>query len=94
MGSSIEPSEQGPTSAGRHRYVPVIGPRLRTLLRLLLGLFAVLCVNSIYLVTISVTQRATGRTYENYFYQWMFLLHLVLGLAIIAPVVLEMAQVK
>ena len=88
MGSSIEPSEQGPTSASRHRYVPVIGPRLRRLLRLLLGLFAVLCVNSIYLVTISVTQRATGRTYENYFYQWMFLLHLVLGLAIVAPVVL------
>jgi len=66
---------------------PVIGPRLRRLLVVVLGLFAVLGINSVYLVTVSLTQWVTGQTYENYFYQWMFLVHLVLGLLIILPVV-------
>ncbi|MHC4220504.1 MAG: hypothetical protein ACYSU7_18855, partial [Planctomycetota bacterium] len=67
--------------------IPVIGPRLRRLLVVVLGLFAILGVNSVYLATVSLTQWATGQTYENYFYQWMFLVHLVLGLLIIVPVV-------
>jgi tetratricopeptide (TPR) repeat protein len=67
--------------------VPVVGPRLRKLLAVVLGLFALLAVNSVYLVTVSLTQWATGSVYENYFYQWMFLGHLVLGLLIILPVV-------
>jgi tetratricopeptide (TPR) repeat protein len=66
---------------------PVIGPRLRRLLVVVLGLFAVLGVNSVYLATVSLTQWVTRQTYENYFYQWMFLVHLVLGLLIILPVV-------
>jgi hypothetical protein len=66
---------------------PVIGPRLRRLLVVVLGLFAVLGVNSVYLATVSLTQWVTRQTYENYFYQWMFLIHLVLGLLIILPVV-------
>jgi tetratricopeptide (TPR) repeat protein len=74
-------------SPRRVRYVPVVGRRLKGLLYVVFGLFAVLGVNSIYLVTISLRQWSTGETYENYFYQWMFLCHLVLGLLIIAPVV-------
>jgi hypothetical protein len=76
-----------PTTPRRTRYVPVVGTRLRRLLAVVLGLFALLAVNSVYLVTVSLTQWATGHTYENYFYQWMFLGHLVGGLLIILPVV-------
>jgi tetratricopeptide (TPR) repeat protein len=71
----------------RKRYVPVVGPRLRRLLAVVLGLFALLAVNSVYLVSVSLAQWAAGRTFENYFYQWMFLGHLVLGLLIVLPVI-------
>ncbi len=67
----------------RIKYVPVVGPRLKKLLAVVFLLFALLMVNSIYLVTIT----AAGVQFQNYFYQWMFLMHLVLGLAIILPVV-------
>ncbi len=73
---------------GWKRYVPVIGPRLRVLLFVVFGLTALLGVNSIYLVTVSLAQRAGGEVYENYFYQWMFLGHLVLGLVVVVPFVL------
>ncbi|MHC4946639.1 MAG: tetratricopeptide repeat protein [Planctomycetota bacterium] len=78
-------AETSTTSTGRARirYVPVVGPRLRRLLVLVFALFAVLGVNSVYLVTITVA----GVEYQNYFYQWMFLIHLVLGLGLIVPVV-------
>ncbi len=81
------PNPATPPPPGR-RYVPVVGPRLKKLLTLVFGLFAVLTVNSIYLATVSLVQWSTGRIYENYFYQWMFLGHLVLGLMIVLPVVL------
>ncbi|MBM4113879.1 MAG: cbb3-type cytochrome c oxidase subunit I, partial [Phycisphaerae bacterium] len=75
------------------RYVPAIGPKLQWVLRIVLGLFAVLCVNSVYLAAVTLLQsRAAsgaygGGDYENNFYQWMFFIHLVLGLAIVVPVV-------
>ncbi len=71
----------------RRKYVPAVGPRLGKLLTVLFALFAVLVVNSVYLVSITALEAATGQTYQNYFYQYMFLLHLVLGLAIVGPVV-------
>jgi len=54
---------------------------------LVLGLFAVLVVNSAYLVGVTITAWWTGLTYENYFYIVMFLVHLVLGLAIVVPLI-------
>jgi tetratricopeptide (TPR) repeat protein len=54
------------------------------------ALFAVLGVNSVYLASITVLEWVTGRTYQDYFYQSMFLLHLVVGLAI-TPVILAFA---
>lgn len=71
----------------RLRIVPAVGPRLRKLLFVVLGLFALLAINSVYLVSITATEAITGQTYQDYFYQWMFLVHLVLGLLIIVPVV-------
>ena len=51
------------------------------------GLFALLIVNSVYLVGIRVLGLSTGESYENWFYLTMFLAHLVLGLVIILPII-------
>ena len=64
----------------------VIGSRLRKLLDVVFGLFALLAVNSTYLVGVSVLEWARGETYQNWFYMVMFLGHLALGLLIIVPV--------
>ncbi|MGB0717218.1 MAG: tetratricopeptide repeat protein, partial [Phycisphaerae bacterium] len=40
------------------------------------------------LVSITLLEWFTGKTYQNYFYQYMFLAHLVLGLIILLPVIL------
>ena len=71
----------------RVRYVPAVGPRLKKLLFVVFALFALLGVNSAYLSAITVLEWSTQRTYQNYFYQYMFLMHLGLGLLIIVPVV-------
>ncbi len=65
----------------------VIGPRLRILLVALLALFSLLMANGCYLAVITWLQVYTGEVYENLFYQFMFLAHLVLGFVLIAPVV-------
>jgi len=65
------------------KYVPVVGPRLKKLLAVVFLLFALLVVNSVYLLTVTVA----GPQYQNWFYHNMFLLHLVMGLALITPVV-------
>lgn len=69
------------------RYVPAVGPRLRRLLFVVFGLFALLAVNSAYLGTITWFEWLSGDTLQDYFYQLMFLLHLLLGFLIILPVV-------
>jgi hypothetical protein len=66
----------------RRRYVPAVGPRLKQLLAVVFGLFAVLCVNAVYLASVTVA----GPRYQNWFYLNMFALHLVLGLTIVLPV--------
>lgn len=71
----------------RIRYVPAIGPRLRKLLLIVFAFFALLAVDSVYLGTITAFESWSGRTLEDYFYQIVFLLHLVLGFLIIVPVI-------
>lgn len=66
-------------------YVPAVGPRLKMLLLFVFAVVALLGANSLYLVSITAQEWLTGRTYQNYFYQYMFLLHLVLGLLLLAP---------
>lgn len=68
-------------------YVPAVGPRLNKLLALVFGLFALLSVNAVYLVVIRVAGEWTGESYENLFYLYMFLGHLVLGAVIVIPVI-------
>ena len=82
-----------PTSApepARRKYVRSVGPRLRVLLLAVFGLFALLAANSVYLSSITFLnwlERDRGVSYENYFYQFQFLAHLVLGLLIVLPVI-------
>ena len=71
----------------RKKYVRAVGPRLRVLLAVIFGLVALLSANSIYLITITFSEWLSGLSYQNYFYQYMFLLHLVLGLLLVLPVI-------
>jgi tetratricopeptide (TPR) repeat protein len=82
---SSPPQEAAQSPRVRKAYVPAVGPRLRKLLYLILAMLAVLGANSIYLAAITTFSWASGRSYEDWFYQWMFLAHLVLGLVFVAP---------
>ncbi len=101
MTVAIRPSSEPPGTPSvatklRKKYVPVIGPRLKVLLFAIFGLFAVIGVNSVYLASITLLEWISkvrdpvgiGYTYQNYFYQYMFLAHLALGLALVLPVVI------
>ena len=68
--------------APRQRYVRAVGPRLRRLLYVLFAVVALLGANAAYLSSITFLAWVTGQTYQNYFYQYMFLGHLVLGSAV------------
>ncbi len=74
--------------APRVRYVPAVGPRLKKLLFVVFGLVALMGVNSVYLASITLLEAIRGQVYQNYFYQFMFLLHLGLGGVLILPVVI------
>ncbi|MEM1189465.1 MAG: tetratricopeptide repeat protein [Pseudomonadota bacterium] len=65
----------------------VVGPRLRRLLVLVFVLFAVLVVNSVFLVSVTTYEWFTDAEIQGLFYQWMFLGHLALGLLILLPAV-------
>ena len=72
------------------RLVPpggVVTPRMRWLLLGTLVLFALLSIDSIYLSAITFLEWRTGERRQNAFYLWMFLGHLVLGIAIVLPAV-------
>ena len=79
VSNSIGPSRERP------KYVRAVGPKLRILLYAVFALVAVLGANSVYLVSITGLEWFTGLTYQNFFYQCMFLLHLALGLLLIGP---------
>jgi hypothetical protein len=84
------PAPQAPTTPPapqRRRYVPAVGPRLQKLLFVVFALFALLAVNSFYLVAVRVAEAATAKIYQNWFYMLMFLAHLALGALIVVPVV-------
>jgi len=68
-------------------YGRAVGPRLRRLLAVVLAGGALLAANSIYLAAITFAEWSSGRQLQNYFYQYMFLAHLALGLAIVLPFV-------
>lgn len=82
------PGEATPAPRPRKAHVPAVGPKLRILLFVVLALTAILGANSAYLLAITILDaRTSGVTYQNYFYEMMFLVHLVLGLVLVAPFV-------
>jgi tetratricopeptide (TPR) repeat protein len=85
---SVAPSEPGsPAPPPRKKYVRAVGPRLRKVLYAIFALVALLAANSAYLSGVTFLEWSSGRTYQNFFYQYMFLGHLALGLLLILPVV-------
>jgi len=64
-----------------------VNARLGRLLGVVMLLFALLVLNSVYLAAISLLEQLSGDIYQNYFYLLMFLLHLALGLLITLPVI-------
>ncbi len=80
-----------PPPPKRRVYVPTVGPRLARLLAVVLGLFALLSVNSLYLGAITFLQWVTGRLYETAFYHLMAFGHVVLGVLLTVPALAFMA---
>ena len=70
-------------AAPKKKYRPAITPGLRWVFRVVLVLVALLGANSVYLAAISADAATTEKSYQNYYYQYMFLGHLVLGLLLI-----------
>jgi tetratricopeptide (TPR) repeat protein len=62
-----------------------VNARLGRLLGIVILLFSLLVLNSVYLAAISLLEAFSGEVHQNYFYLLMFLLHLALGLLIIVP---------
>lgn len=78
-GSGPAAASTGSGPAARRRYVPAVGPRLKKVLVLVLGLFAILSVNSVYLGAVTFLEWATGNLYQTHFYFLMLLAHVGLG---------------
>lgn len=80
-------SSSGSTLAAAPRKVvkKSIGPKLRIVFHIVLGLMAVIGANSVYLGGVTFLQWWTSRTYEDVFYAWMFLAHVVIGTLIVVP---------
>jgi tetratricopeptide (TPR) repeat protein len=73
---------------GRPRPAPVVTPGLKRLLFFVFGLFSLLAINAAYLASVTWVEWLTGETIQNYFYQLMFLGHLVLGVVLIVPFII------
>ena len=61
---------------------------LRTVLAIMLALFAIMMMNSAYLGSVNMMEQITGHDLQGYFYLLMFLFHLGIGLLTILPVLL------
>src|ERR1051326_466607 len=77
-----------PAGPPKKKYVRSVSPRLRIVLYVVFALVAVLGANSAYLGAITFLEWTRGLTYQNYFYQAMFLAHLGLGLLLLVPFVI------
>lgn len=94
--SSSSPQKPAQTRSShpgkKKKYIPAVTPRLKIYLYMVFGLFAVLAANSVYLASITTLGAIfPEKLFEDYFYIWMFLLHLVLGLLIIVPFIVFVA---
>ena len=58
---------------------------MRRLLAFILALTGLLAINSLYLVSITITERISGEGLQNFWYLTLFLVHLLLGLSLTLP---------
>ncbi len=91
-----DPAPTDSASDPRSKYAAMMGsapakprltvtPRTRVLLYLVLGLFSLLLANGIYLAGVTFLEWEFQRTFQDLFYEYMFLAHIVLGLLFILP---------
>ncbi len=71
----------------RRKYIPAVGPKLKKLLIVLFAAFALLMINSMYLASVTFLEWYKQTSFQDYFYQYMFLGHLTLGVLIVVPVI-------
>ncbi len=82
----MDQNSESPAQPKRKKYVRAIGPKLRIVLYIVFALVALLGANSFYLSAITFLEWVNRpELYQNYFYQIMFLAHLVLGLVLVIP---------
>ena len=62
-----------------------VTPRTRILLLAVLALFSLLLANGLYLSGVTFSEWYFQKTFQDLFYHYMFLAHLVLGLVLILP---------
>jgi tetratricopeptide (TPR) repeat protein len=65
-----------------------LSPFLRKVLAIMFAVFAIMMMNSAYLLSITLLEQTTGRDLQGYFYLLMFLFHLGVGLIAVVPVLL------
>jgi tetratricopeptide (TPR) repeat protein len=82
---STDPIQSASASPKKRGYVPAIGPGLKKLLTVLFIITSLLGANSLYLGTITFLEWQRGQGYQNQFYMFMFLGHLVLGFVLLLP---------
>lgn len=82
---SESPSPAAASVAPKKVVHKAIGPRLRIVFNIVLALLAIIGANSAYLAGVTFLQWWTKQTYEDQFYAWMFLVHIVVGLLIVIP---------
>jgi tetratricopeptide (TPR) repeat protein len=62
-----------------------VTPRTRIILYCVLGLFSLLLANGLYLSGVTFSEWYFRRTFQDLFYHYMFLGHLILGLLFVVP---------
>lgn len=67
------------------KYVPALGPRMHAVLWTIFLLCALLGASGVYLIAVRGFEFYQGRSYQSQFSLWMFLVHIVAGLAILVP---------
>ncbi len=74
----------------RHPFVlrAAVSPVLRKLLWVVFLLFGILLASALYLLGITLLEAATARSLQGYFYLLVYLGHVLLGLALVGPLVL------
>ncbi|QEG38498.1 tetratricopeptide repeat protein [Roseimaritima ulvae] len=87
MASLSTRSASSAAPAKKKKYVRAVGPKLRRLLYAIFVLVALLFANSGYLSSVTFLEWLRGETYQDYYYQYMFLAHVVMGLLLVVPLV-------